>query len=144
MTRALRLIRTVAASPEAVFEAWTAKEHLERWSCPNPDAPLEVEVDLRVGGNYSIRMDVDGGPHTAFGTYREVDPPNRLVYTWDWKEEPLAMGIETLVTVEFAAVDGGTEIRLTHEGFPAPEAKDGHELGWTMSLERLAGQAGDW
>lgn len=142
MTSALKLIRTVAASPEAAFEAWTAKERLECWVCPNPDARVEVEVDLRAGGRYTIRMHADGGPYTAFGTYREVDPPNRLVYTWDWKEEPHAMGVDTLVTVEFVPVEGGTDIRLTHEGFPAPAVREGHGEGWTMSLERLAGQTG--
>ena len=136
-TSALYLVRTIAASPDAVFEVWTTKEHMERWTCPDPGALVDVEIDLRVGGRYSIRMDVEGGPFTAFGTYREVDRPTRLVYTWDWKEEPHAMNTETVVTVDFVPVDGGTQIRLTHAGFPAPSDKEGHEVGWTMCLDRL-------
>jgi len=78
-------------------------------------------------------MQVEGNPHTAVGTYREIDAPNRLVYTWDWKEEGQGVG-ETVVTVEFEARGDATEIILVHEGFPAVEAKEGHEQGWGACL----------
>ena len=81
-------------------------------------------------------MEVDGNSHTAFGTYREVEEPRRLVYTWDWREESDAMG-ETVVTVEFNEVDGGTEVVLVHEGFPAVEAKEGHDQGWALCLSHF-------
>jgi uncharacterized protein YndB with AHSA1/START domain len=134
----LSLTRIVAASPEAVFEAWTRPDVMKEWACPDPTADVEVDIDLRVGGAYSIRMGFEGGAHTAVGVYREIDPPRRLVYTWDWKDGDHRMGVDTVVTVEFVAVDGGTEVRLTHEGFPALEAKTGHEEGWTACLDRLA------
>ena len=137
-TGRLHLVRTVAASAARVFEAWTRPERVERWTCPDPTAGVDVEIDLRVGGRYSIRMDVEGGPFTAHGTYREVDPPRRVVYTWGWREEPQAMNAETVVTVEFVPVDGGTEVRLTHEGFPTRDDRDGHKEGWTICLERFA------
>jgi len=137
-TRALHIVRTVAASPERVFEAWTDPEQLRQWTCPDPGARVDVEVDLRVGGHYSIRMHVEGGPFTAYGTYREVDRPSRLAYTWGWKEEAHAMKAETVVTVEFVPVEGGTEIRLTHEGFPTTDDRDGHEEGWQICVGRIA------
>lgn len=138
MTGALQLVRTVAASPERAFEVWTSPDQVERWTCPDPGASVDVEIDLRVGGHYSIRMHVEGGPFTACGTYREVDPPRRVVYTWGWKEEAHAMKAETVVTVEFVPVEGGTEIRLTHEGFPTPDDRDGHEEGWKICVGRFA------
>ncbi len=137
MTEALRLVRTVAASPERAFEAWTSPEQVSRWTCPDPTASVDVEIDLRVGGRYLIRMHVEGGPYTAHGTYREVDPPRRLVYTWGWKEEAHAMKAETVVTVEFAPVEKGTEIRLTHSGFPTPDDRDGHGEGWKICVDRF-------
>ena len=137
-TQALRLVRTVTGSPERVFEAWTAAEQVKRWTCPDPVADVDVDVDLRVGGQYSIRMHVEGGPFTAYGTYREVDPPRRLVYTWGWKEEGHAMEVETLVTVEFLPIEGGTEIRLIHSGFPTPDDRDGHREGWKICVGRIA------
>lgn len=136
--QALRLTKTISASPEDVFQAWTRPEHMRNWCCPDPTADVDVHVDLRVGGAYSIRMGFDEGAHTAVGVYKEIDPPNRLVYTWDWKDGDHHMGVETIVTVAFTEVDGGTQVTLTHEGFPAVEPKVGHEEGWTVCLERLA------
>lgn len=140
-TRALHIVRTVAASAERVFEAWTDPEQVKLWTCPDPGARVDVEVDLRVGGHYSIRMHVEGGPFTARGTYREVDPPRRLVYTWGWKEEAHAMNAETVVTVEFVPAEDGTEIRLTHDGFPTTDDRDGHAEGWQICVGRFVEMA---
>ncbi len=140
--QALTLTKTIAASREAVFAAWTRPEHMRNWCCPDPTAEVDVKIDFRVGGAYSITMGIEGGPLTAMGVYKEIDPPSRIVYTWDWQEGDHRMGVETVVTVELSEVDGGTEVRLVHEGFPAAEAKTGHEEGWTACLERLAKKLG--
>jgi len=137
-TQALSLTKSIAATPEAVFEALTSAEHMSRWCCPDPTADVDIEVDLRVGGAFQIKMDVEGGPYTAHGVYREIDPPRRLVYTWDWREADHRMDVETVVTIELSEVDGGTLMQLTHEGFPSVEAKAAHEEGWTPCLEHLA------
>jgi uncharacterized protein YndB with AHSA1/START domain len=134
-SHALNMTRTIAASPERVFEAWTSKGQMEQWACPDPSAKVECEIDLRVGGAYSISMGLEDGTHVAAGTYREVDPPNRLVYTWDWVEGDHHMGVDTIVTVDFVAVDGGTEVRLVHEGFPVEELKVAHEQGWGPCMD---------
>jgi uncharacterized protein YndB with AHSA1/START domain len=137
-TDSLRLTRTIRADRQAVWDAWTQPEHIMKWGCPVPDGMAKSEVDLRVGGAFVLMMRIEGNTHTAVGTYREVDEPSRLVYTWDWKEEGMRMG-DTLVSVEFNEVDGGTEIVLLHEGFPAPEAKAGHMEGWTACLAHVEG-----
>ena len=134
----LHLLRTLAASPTHIFDAWTTADQLKRWTCPDPNAEVSVNIDLRASGHYSIRMDAEGGPFTAQGTYRVVDRPLRLVYTWAWKEEAHPMQEETLVTVELVEAADGTEIRLAHEGFPTPGDRDGHEQGWKICLDRLA------
>ncbi len=135
----LRVARVINADPDVVFRAWTEPEHLERWSCPEGATIADVEVDLAVGGRYRIRMTgAEGQRHTAFGVYREIDPPHRLVYTWDWEEDDYRVG-ETLVTVEFKNLGEATEVVLTHELFPSAEAKSSHEEGWTSCLDRLAG-----
>jgi len=133
---AVRITRVVKADPQSVWDAWTRPEHMRKWSCPVPDGVKDIACDLRVGGAFEIRMEVEEGPHTAFGVYREVTEPTRLVYTWDWREEDNAMG-ETLVTVEFRAVDGGTEVTVLHEGFPVVEARDGHEEGWAACMSNF-------
>lgn len=133
----LRVSRIIQSDAETVFRAWTEPEHLKRWSCPEGLSVDDVQVDLRVGGNYRIRMKrPEGQVHTAVGVYREIVRPSRLVYTWDWLEDDHKVG-ETLVTVEFHQMKGSTEVVLIHEGFPASEAKVGHEEGWTSCLNRL-------
>lgn len=142
MTARLHLARTLPASPARLFDAWATPDRLKRWTCPDPGAVVDVDIDLRPGGRYSIRMHVEGGPVTAHGAYREIDRPNRLVYTWAWAGDSHPMKEETLVAVEFAPAGDGTEVRLTHEGFPTPADRDGHEEGWRICLGRLAEMIG--
>lgn len=133
----LRLTRTLDADPATVFAAWTEPDRMKAWFSPEAVAVEDVEADAVVGGAYRVRMRSDEGQaFTAHGTYREIDPPHRLVFTWDWEQKESAVG-ETVVTVELREVDGGTELVLTHEGFPAAEARDGHEEGWASCLDRL-------
>lgn len=131
----LRVSRVIKADRETVFRAWTEPEQLKHWSCPEGMGVAEAQVDLSVGGRYRLRMESpEGETHTAYGVYRVIEPPGRLVYTWDWEEE--SMG-ETLVTVEFNDLGGSTEVVINHELFPNPEAKGDHEKGWTSCLNRL-------
>lgn len=135
--RECRVTRVIPAAPEAVFQAWTEPDRIRQWSCPPGATIRDSQVDLVPGGPYRLLIEAEEGTlHTAFGVYREVDPPHRLVYTWDWKEPESAVG-ETLVTVEFLADGAATEVVVEHAGFPAAEAAEGHRLGWTWSLERL-------
>jgi uncharacterized protein YndB with AHSA1/START domain len=133
----LRVSRVIQADPETLFSAWTEPDRLMHWSCPEGSTVTDARVDLSVGGSYRIRMrGSEDDIHTAVGVYREITRPHRLVYTWDWEEEDYAMG-ETLVTVEFKEVEGGTEVVLTHDRFPSPDAKTSHEQGWSSCLNRL-------
>ena len=82
-------------------------------------------------------------PYVVGGTYREVQPPEKLVYTWTWEhhgeqEDPEFIPAETVVTVEFHDLGGKTEIVLTHEFFTDVNMRDQHSQGWTGCLEQLA------
>lgn len=136
--RHLSLTRTLPANPDRLFDAWATAGQLGRWICPDPSAVVDVDIVLSLGGRYSIRMNGDGGPFTAHGTYREIERPKRLVYTWAWAGDSHPMKEETVVTVEFVPAGDGTEVRLTHEGFPTRADRDGHEEGWKICLGRLA------
>ncbi|HEX9842261.1 MAG TPA: SRPBCC domain-containing protein [bacterium] len=133
----LTVRRTYPAARERVFRAWTDPAALRAWSCPLGFTVAEVQVDLRVGGIYRVAMQPPdkSEPSVAFGTYREISPPERLVYTWQW--EGGEMG-ETLVTVEFRDLGGETEVVLVHELFPAADVRDLHNEGWVSCLEHLA------
>jgi uncharacterized protein YndB with AHSA1/START domain len=134
---AMRLTRVIAADPETVFEAWTEPEHMKNWSAPEGMEVPFVEVDLRVGGKFRLTMrNAEGRDFTGVGDYREVDPPRRVSYTWDWEEGEYQVG-ETLITVDFNPVDGGTEVVMRHEFLPSEEALADHTKGWTSCLNRL-------
>ena len=138
----LRLTRVIKATPAAVFAAWTEPEQLRKWSCPEGMELPDVQVDLRVGGNFLLDMlGADDVHHTAFGQYREIDPPHRLVYTWDWKQEGDAMG-ETIITVEFEPHGEHTRVVMTHEKRPRIELRDANDQGWTSCLDRLGKHCG--
>jgi uncharacterized protein YndB with AHSA1/START domain len=133
----LKLRRIFKAPREKVFRAWTDPEELKKWWGPEGYTTPSAEVDLRVGGKFRLGMRKlpDGEIFYLSGIYREVRPPELLVYTWRWEAQP-EHG-ETLVTVEFRQVGDSTEVVLTHERFPTEKARDEHNRGWTGCLDRL-------
>lgn len=134
---AVRITRMFAAPREQVFNAFVRKEALQGWFGPEGFSIPTAMVDPRPGGSYRIEMhSPQGAVHIVTGEYREVRPPEKLVFTWRWLEGS-GLGPETLVTLTFAARDGGTELTLTHSGFATLEGRDGHQGGWASSFESL-------
>lgn len=131
-----RVTRTFAAEPERVFRAWTDEEALSRWFAPNLEMTVHVdELEPMEGGSYRIEMrHQNGNVYTLQGTFREVDPPDRLVLSASWEEMEMA---ETELVVELEAADGGTELTLTHRGFTEADLAAEHETGWAGCLWRL-------
>ena len=133
-TRAV-IKRRLAAPRERVFQAWTEAAHLQRWFFPtvNGDVISHAEIDLRVGGHYRITMCTAGGEVAAMvgGTYHEVHPPTRLVFSWAW-QAPESDPSETLVTVEFHDVlhrTGTGRADVTRDGERArPEVQHAKRL----------------
>ena len=127
--------RTYPASVERVFKAWTDANQLGQWFAPSDDCTTKANVDLRVGHQYRLAITHKGGNvHTILGTYRVIDPPRKLVYTWRWEGGPAA---DTLVTVDFTPDGDATKVTITHEQFLDAEARDKHNEGWNGCLNRL-------
>lgn len=135
----LRVERTFAAPPEAVFDAWTNPEVLRRWWAPQPSWRTPVaEVDLRVGGAYRLSMeDPEGVTYTVCGEYLEVRRPQRLIYTWCWEDEQGRPGRSSTVAVDFVANGGSTTVVLEHSGLDSASARAAHRSGWDSCLESL-------
>jgi uncharacterized protein YndB with AHSA1/START domain len=129
--------RIFSAPREKVFEAWTNPEMMNQWLAPVGYSTPEAEADLRTGGRYRVVMkhDEKGATHTAVGEYREVAPPERLVFTWTWEEGDKH---EMLITIEFRDQGGSTEMIFKHERFASEENRNNHEEGWASSFEKLA------
>ena len=131
----LLISRTYPASVERVFKAWTDANQLGQWFAPTDDYTTRASVDLQVGHEYRIAITHKGGNvHTILGTYRLIDPPRKLVYTWRWEGGPMA---DTLVTVDFAPDGEATKVTITHEQFMNTEDRDKHNEGWNGCLNRL-------
>jgi len=143
LERELVITRVFDAPRDLVFKAWTEAEHLKRWWGPHGFTNPVCEVDLRVGGAWRIVMRFrDGNEHIFNAVYREIVPPERLVFTntaLDKDGKPL---LEGLTTVTFGDLGGKTQLTLqTRMVGLVPYAGrmlDGMEPGWTQSLERLA------
>jgi uncharacterized protein YndB with AHSA1/START domain len=135
--RVLTIRRTFPCRREEVFEAWTDPDALVTWFGGAVGKTLSAAVDLRVGGAYRLMMQSGAEVGAVEGVYRDVQPPERLVYTWRWDRSDIDGGRESLVAVEFHDRDGGTEVVLTHEGIDAEASWAFHERGWAASLDRL-------
>ena len=136
---ALRLSRTYPAPREKVFRAWTDPKALESWFAPDREFVTKVPIlELRLGGRYRLEMSKGGATHVVVGEYREIRPPEKLVYTWKWETDPERGTEDTIVTVEFLDRGQSTEVVLNHEKFPNAAARDDHGKGWTGCLEMLA------
>ena len=132
----LRIERTYNAPAQAVFDAWTSEEVIRRWFHAEHNwETTEAEVDLRIGGTIRVVMrdpekDVEYG---GGGRYTEIDPPNRLAFTWLWDDQPTRM----LIEIDFEERDGVTTVRFTHSGLWDEEAVRSHEHGWTNCFDNL-------
>jgi len=134
----LNLARHYPVAPEKVWRAWTDPEAVKRWWGPGPGEPVAVaELEVRVGGGFRI---VFGGPkgtdHEVRGTYLEVVPNQKLVFTWTWPRTTPER--ESQVTIVFRAVDGGTQLDFRHEQLFDEKVRDDHKRGWSGSLDKLA------
>ena len=132
----LTLRRHFRVSPAKVWRAWTDPQALKHWFGPEEivDVPL-AEVDLRVGGRFRVTMRAaDGETHDVSGTYLEVVPERKLVFSWAWRSTPER---ESRVTVQLEPDAGGCELVLMHEQFFDQAAREAHEHGWSGALVKL-------
>jgi|ERR1017187_8012189 uncharacterized protein YndB with AHSA1/START domain len=134
---ALQLKRTFQAPRDRVFRAWTDPKELALWFRASPDYSTRVPVlDFRVGGKYCLELrHKDGNVHRLAGTYREIKPPEKIVFTWRWEQDPNAY--DSLVTVEFRDLGQSTEIALHHEQFPNVEECEKHNQGWNGCFDQF-------
>lgn len=117
------------------FALLTEPARLRRWQT------VAARIDLRAGGDY--RWTITPG-HTAAGRVLEVEPGRRLVLSWGWEDSDPPSPPTSTLTVTLEPGNGGTMVRLVHEGLTA-EQEVGHTEGWTHYLGRLeaAARSGD-
>ena len=134
----LRLERLIKAPVTRVFAAWTTPHEIARWIGTGDWKTTDASIDLRVGGEYRIQMENAGRHIEMCGVYREVQPPERLVFTWRQEGDPMTgLDGETLVTVDLVSVTAGTEVHLTHAGFTDDAIREEHAEGWAICCDEM-------
>jgi uncharacterized protein YndB with AHSA1/START domain len=136
---ALTTSRRIAAPPDRLYAAWLDPAMLARFMLAGPGMTIpHAETDPRVGGRFAVTMSMDGRDLPHAGTYLDLQPNRRIVFTW---ESPFSVPDST-VTVTFEPRDGGTEVTLTHVKFASEQSRDNHRGGWNAILDALAREAG--
>ena len=139
MTQGFTMTRTLDATPEEVWRAWTEPDAIAAWWHPrNTSTPRdEVEVDLRVGGQYRYTMvsDATGDRVVSGGVYLELDRPRRLVFTWG---EPGADPKDTpVITVGLEPAESGTVMTFELRGVHGEAGDEFFYDGWDEALDVL-------
>ena len=140
--REVKVVRSFKAPPSLVYRAWTEPGLVRRWLLGPPGWSMPVcEMDVRVGGRFRWRWrnDQDGKEFGFAGTFREVQPPSRLVHTEAYDPGSVGggyPGAEAIVTVTLAD-DGGVTTVTTLIDFGSKEARDGAvATGMTDGMEQ--------
>lgn len=134
----IRLHRVIATRPEKVYRAFLEADALASWLPPFGFLCTVDTLEPRVGGRHhaSFRNFTTGHSHAFGGTYLEMVPNQRLVYS-DRFDDPNMPG-EMMVTVGLKAVAFGTEVEIEQAGIPDVIPTDACYLGWQESLRKLA------
>lgn len=133
--RELVVTRSVNAPAPMVWEAWTKPELFRQWWVPRSYGLnlVSCELDVRVGGQYRLAFLHEGSTMEFFGTYLEVIPHSRLVWTNDEGDAG-----QTVTTVTFEEDAGKTRLTV-HNLYPSKEAldADGSTAALPESLDQL-------
>jgi uncharacterized protein YndB with AHSA1/START domain len=109
----LQITRVFDAPRHLVFAWWTQAEKLQQWSGCKDTTRCEIQMDFRVGGTFTQKMQIAGaGEFTFTGQYVEIVEPEKIVY--DANFGPAT----SRVSLEFFEQGTGTKLVLTQDGFP--------------------------
>jgi uncharacterized protein YndB with AHSA1/START domain len=141
----LSITRVFDAPREHVFEAFTNPKHGTHWGGPRGFTAIHLEQDARPGGKWRQCLhqtgEWKGGTYPDLwqgGVFKELIPPERLVYTFAWEGQAGQPTRETEITIRFTEL-GGSRTRMDfHQAFfDTAELRDGHNEGWNSSFDRL-------
>jgi uncharacterized protein YndB with AHSA1/START domain len=137
--RTLTIVRVFNVPRELVYAAWTNPLCALRWMGPRHCPAFHLEGDVKVGGMWRMGLRAADGSRELWqgGTYLEVSPPERLVFTMAWDKEDGTPGSETVITLTFKAIGGKTRLTFQQGAFNTVANCNGHREGWTSSFDRL-------
>ena len=144
--REIVITRTFDAPRALVFKVWTDPKHISQWWGPTGFTAPVCEMDLRVGGVFAVYLlGPDGVTYPAKGIFREIVEPERIVFEGTSEDGPACgsgLPPRSTITVTFEEQEGKTllTMRTVLESMTARDAAiaAGFNMGWGMSLERMA------
>ena len=138
MPGTVHLHRVLPVKPDKLFRAFTDADAMAQWLPPYGFTAHVEQFDAREGGSFRMAFTnfTNGQSHRFGGEYLEFVPDTRLRYT-DRFDDPNLPG-EIVVTVDFAAVGVGTDLRIEQTGIPDAIPVSLCHLGWQDSLDKLA------
>src|SRR5258708_5679068 len=136
----VELRKRLGAAAERVFAAFAEARLVTRWLTPARDsARTLLQFEFRVGGAYRFAYALpDGRTVIVAGTYRAIEPPSRIVFSWTIEPPDEHAGIESEVTVSITPDGVGAELHIRHERLEHPDAASRHHDGWRGALDHLA------
>lgn len=141
----LFITRVFDAPRKLVYEAFSNPEHAKKWMGPRGFTATHFEQDARPGGSWRACLHQTGewGDQTypdlwQGGIFKEIVPPERIVYTFAWEGQGGQSTRETLITIRFTQVEGDRTRMDFHQAFfDSLGERDGHNTGWNSSFDRL-------
>ncbi|QAS51474.1 SRPBCC family protein [Halobacillus litoralis] len=134
-TTSLKMKREFNVKPERVFDAWLNPEMMKKWLFTLEGTNKVAQNNSQVGGTWEIVDHRGGKDYRALGEYLEIDPPNKLVFTF---KMPQFSELEDTITVEITEGAAGCEMIFTHL------IHVDSEENWTKTdLEKALGESHD-
>ena len=132
----LLIEREFGAPLPLVFRLWESRDHMLRWWGPEKFTAIEMDWELTPGRAWrGVMTSTQYGLSRFSGVVREVEKNKRIVFTFQWDEEP-ARDPDTIVTVTFAEKDGKTIQTFHQTSFSSVESRDSHIGGWNSLFNK--------
>lgn len=142
-----RVIKHIAAPPGRVYAALTDPESVQRWMVPDGMSSQVHDFDAREGGNFRISLTYDnpdesgkthGATDTFGGRFAKLVPSREVVQVIEFETDDPEVAGEMTITYLLSDADGGTDLTGIHENLPPGVSPEANELGWQMSIDKLA------
>ena len=135
-SRSIRISWKFTQPPVKVWQAWTDPSIVKLWFGSDPNGKvLDAKLDVQVNGSFSVTFaNSDGTEFTAQGIYKEIEPNNRLVFTWGWANQP---DVAELISLQFSPNEHGTLMRFEQSNIDPQTTLHNYEEGWRSTFQKL-------